>query len=306
MPKKKNRRRERRHVLDVKLSSNQIRRRRAQFLVSALFAVAFLTLTIYGLWRGGWWAAQRFVYHNEQLRIRNFEVRTDGVIDTSHLRRWAGVKPDDNLFAVDLGAIKRRLEMNGMIRQASLDRVLPGTLRLQVNEREPVARVRLRFSTAGGRLQTREFGLDRTGRVMPLDASIVRPETVQVWQRLAVLTGINEREIIPGNEVTNRLAHAALNLIAVFNTSAMSGQVTLTGIDVSQPEVIELTTAEGQRIEVLDHDFERQLARWAAIHAECSSQHVRYAWIDLSPTNNIPMRIVPLASVPPVLNLPNP
>lgn len=293
--KKKNRRRERRHVLDVKLSSNQVRRRRAQLALSAVFAIVFLVVTVYGLWRGGWWAVQRFVYHNEQLQIREFQVRTDGVIDRDHLARWSGVKLGDNLFAVDLHAIKRHLEMHGMIRQASLERVLPGTLRLQVSEREPLARVKLYFSMGDGRLLSRVYGLDRSGRVMPLDQSIVRPETVQIWQRLPEITGLNPAEIVPGRDLTNRVALAAMDFVAAFNASTMKQLVQIGYVDVSDAEVLHVQTLQGQKVDLLDQGFARQLARWRAIHEYCYSKRASYSWIDLSPTNYIPIKAVPLA-----------
>jgi len=305
MPRKKNRRRERRHVLDVKLSSNQVRRRRVQLAASALFSVVLLTVTVYGLWRGGWWGVQRFVFQNEQLKIREFVVQTDGVIDKRLLERWTGVKIGDNLFAIDLHAIKRELEMHGMIRKAALERVLPGTLRLQVTERVPLARVRLRFNSAEGRIRTREFGLDRSGRVMPLDGAIVRPETVLGWQRLVEITGISEREIVPGRDLTNQLARAALEFIASFSSSSMSRLVQLAAIDVSEPEVLHLKTLQGRTVEVLDRGFDQQLARWEVIHRMCQSNQVAYTWLDLSPTNNLPLRIAPLASVAPLNHPPD-
>lgn len=295
MPRKKNRRRERRHVLDVKLSSNQVRRRRAQLGLSALFAIIFLSVTIYGLWRGGWWAVQRFVYHNDQLQIREFDVRTDGVINIERLKEWSGVRLGDNLFAVDLNAIQRHLEMQGMIRKAILERVLPGTLRLQVFEREPLALVRLHFSNGKKGIVAREYGVDEAGRVIPLDPSVVRPETVQSWARLPRLTGLDDQGVIPGKNLTNELAHAALDFVTAFNNSAMKRLLQLATIDLSGQDVLQLQTSQGNRVDVLDHDFPRQLARWEAIHRYCASSRVSYAWVDLSPTNNIPLRTAPLA-----------
>jgi hypothetical protein len=300
MTRKKNRRRERRHVLDVKLSSNQVRRRRTQWLLSALFALAFLTVTIYGLWRGGWWAVQRFVYRNDQLQVRHFHVRTDGVILTNFLYRWANVTTNDHLFALELHAMKRELELHGMIRQASFERVLPDTLRLQVTERVPLARVRLRFGTPDGRLQTREFGLDRTGRVMPLDRTVVRPETAAAWQDLPEITGIHQREILPGNDVTNQLARAALSFLGAFGSSDMAGLVKLASIDVSEPEILGLRTTQQQFVKLLDRDFERQLARWAALHRFCHDHRYGYESLNLSPTNNVAIRLIQLAALPPV------
>lgn len=299
MAQKKNRRRERRHVLDVKLSSNQVRRRRVQLAVSALFAIAFLTLTIYGLWHGGWWSLQKFIYQNDQLRIREFQVRTDGVIDPENLRRWAGVTTNDNLFAIDLHRIKRELEMNAMIRQASLERVLPGTLRLRVSERVPLARVRLLVSGADGRWQGGEFGLDESGHVLRLEPRFVRPETVRLWRSLPELAGIAEREIVPGVTITNRSALAALQFLAAFNGTPMNGIVGVNRIDASEPEIIQVTTVQGHTVRFLDHGFDRQLARWELTHRTCESNRVNYVSLDLSPTNNVALRLAPLAMIPP-------
>ncbi len=297
MAQKKNRRRERRHVLDVKLSSNQVRRRRVQWAVSSLVAVALLTLTGYGLWRGGWWTLQEFVYQNEQLRIREFQVRTDGVIDPEILRRWAGVTTNDNLFAIDLHPIKRQLEMHGMIRQAALERVLPGTLRLRVTERVPLARIRRLVSGADGRVKPLDFGLDETGHVMPLEQRIVRPETVRLWGKLPELAGVDPREIVPGVTITNQAARAALRFLATFHSTPMNGMVGISRLDPTEPEVLEVTTVQGHTVKFLDTGFERQLARWELVHRTCESNRVSYAWLDMSPTNHVPIRLVPLALV---------
>jgi len=298
MAQKKNRRRERRHVLDVKLSSNQLRRRRTQLAVSAVFAVTLLTLTVYGLWRGGWWSLQKFIYQNEQLRIQEFQVRTDGVIAPENLRRWAGVTTNDNLFAIDLHAIKRELEMHAMIRQASLERVLPGTLRLRVAERVPLARVRMLVGGADGRLQGREFGLDEAGHVMPLDPRIVRPETVRLWRSLPELAGVGEREVVPGVTITNRPARAALQFLAAFQATPMNGLVSISRVDSSEPEILQVTTVQGHTVRLLETGFPRQIARWELIHRTCETNRVNYAWLDLSPTNNVPLRLAPLAMIP--------
>ena len=42
---------------------------------------------------------------------RRLDVKTDGVIAPDQLRRWAGVKLDENLLALDLARVKRDLEL---------------------------------------------------------------------------------------------------------------------------------------------------------------------------------------------------
>ena len=68
-------------------------------------------------------------------------MQTDGVISVDQLRRWAGVKPEENLLALDLARVKRDLEMVPLVQSVSVERILPRTLRIRITEREPIAQV---------------------------------------------------------------------------------------------------------------------------------------------------------------------
>src|SRR5258705_2260302 len=113
--KQKNRRMGRRHVLDVKLRSSQVRDTRIRLGAIAL-AIAFGTVfSLYLVWRTGEWALNRLLYKNSAFAVRQVEAQTDGVIAPDQLRRWAGVKPGENLFALDLSRVKRDLELVPLI-----------------------------------------------------------------------------------------------------------------------------------------------------------------------------------------------
>src|SRR6187455_3666578 len=139
--KPKNRRLDRGHVLDVKLRSDQVRASRVR-LGALTFGVLFGTVFgFYVLWLAGAWALDKLVYENQAFAIQQIDVQTDGVISTDQLRRWAGVKADENLLALDLARVKRDLELVPLISSVSVERVLPRTLRIRVTEREGVAQV---------------------------------------------------------------------------------------------------------------------------------------------------------------------
>ena len=109
--KQKNRRMSRGHVLDVKLRSEQVRKSRVR-LGALAFGVLFGTVFgLYLLWRIGEWTLDRLVYENRAFAIQQIDVQTDGVISADQLRRWMGVRPGQNLFALDLARVKRDLEM---------------------------------------------------------------------------------------------------------------------------------------------------------------------------------------------------
>jgi cell division septal protein FtsQ len=297
--KKKNLRHERHHVLDVKMQSSELRRARVRFatmLISLTLATGF---GLYLFWRGGDWALTRFVFENDAFAIEMFEVQTDGVIALEQLRRWSGVKVQDNLLALDLARMKRDLELIPGIKSVAVERVLPHTLRLRVTEREPIAVVQFPRVTSNG-YQFTTFLLDAEGYVMlPLDAR-QRSVPVSTNDVLPVITGLMSSELRPGRRIESLPVHAALRLITVFDRSPMTGLVDLERIDVSSPDVLQVTTPQGSEVTFRLEGVEAQLQRWRAIYSWGEKTSRLIATLDLSVSNNVPVRWLEASVVPPV------
>ena len=130
---------EREFVLDVKLRTRQMRVARWRAAGVGLAGILALGLFALLFWRGGQWFLDDAVYENPAFAIQHVEVRTDGVIAPAVIRRWAMVRPGQNLLSLDLMRVKRDLEMYSPIAGVSVERVLPGTLRIVVAERQPIA-----------------------------------------------------------------------------------------------------------------------------------------------------------------------
>jgi cell division protein FtsQ len=302
---KKNRRLSRGRVLDVKLRSGQVRATRAR-LAAMAFGVLFGTVFgLYLFWRAGEWALDHFVYQNPEFAIRHIDVQTDGVILPEQLRRWAGVQPGDNLLALDLAAVKRNLELVSMVESVSVERVLPRTLRIRVNEREPVAQVNVPCADASGKINVTVFELDTDGYVMqPLDPRQCVMPLAQVSEQLPVIIGLNAYQLQPGRRLDLPLAQAALQLITAFNASPMAGLVDLQRIDVSAPEVLVATTTQGGEITFGLDDFGRQLRRWREIYDAGQRLNKTIGALNLAVPSNIPVRWMAGGAVP--LSTPKP
>lgn len=297
----KNRRSGRTHdVLDVKLRSSQVRSARARLVTIALGVSFGSVLGLYLLWRVGDWTLKRLVYENKSFAILQMDVQTDGVISPDQLRRWSRVKPGENLLALDLAEVKRELEFVSMIQSASVERILPGTLRIRVTERVPVAQVNVPRPRAGGGLELVVFQIDTEGYViLPLDARQRAVPLDQSNDQLPVLSGINVSELQPGRLVESAQVQAALRLIVAFENSPLNGPVDLRRIDVSLPGVLVVTTGQGSEITLSPRDFEQQISRWQRIHEECLKLNKIIATLDLAVTENTPLRFVEASSVPP-------
>jgi cell division septal protein FtsQ len=290
--KQKNRRLNRVHVLDVKLRSDQVRKSRLRWGTIAFGILFGAVFGCYVLWRAGDWVLNRMIYENRAFAIREIQVQTDGIISGDQLRRWANVKPGQNLLALDLARVKRDLERVPTIATVSLQRILPRTLCIRVTEREAVAQVNVpRTRPGGGSTEVVVYHLDAEGFVLlPVDPRQRSTPPAPAEDTLPILSGLNLAELQPGRRVNSPQIEAALSLISQFACSPMAGLVDLRNIDVTGPDVLVVTTAQHSEVTFGFEDMERQLGRWREIHDLGLRLKRNVATIDLAVSNNVPVR----------------
>ena len=297
--KPKNRRLGREQVLDVKLRSSQVRAARTRMGAIGLGAVFATVFGLYLLYRTGEWALNRLVYENKAFAIQEIDVQTDGVIPPDQLRRWAGVKQEENLLALDLARVKRDLELVPLVQSVSVERILPHTLRIRITEREPIGQVNIPRPRRGGGVELAVYQLDADGYVMvPLDPRQRATLLNQPSDALPVICGINGSELQSGRRIGAPQVQAALQLIIAFEQSPMAGLVDLRRIDVSSPEVLVVTTGQGSEVTFALTDLEQQLRRWHTVFELGQKTSNAIATLDLAVTNNIPVRWLEASAVP--------
>jgi cell division protein FtsQ len=286
--------------LHVQLRSNLVRAARLRLVTLSLGMALGVIFGVYVLYRLGDWGLNRLLYENSAFALQTMDVQTDGVITPDQLRRWTGVTSGVNLFALDLAEVKRNLEYAPFIAAASVERVLPNTLRVRVTEREPVAQVNLPRPRRGGGVDIVVYHLDAAGYVMPvLDPRLRSQPLLPAEEMLPVISGMNPHELQPGRRVESPAVQVALRLLDAFERSPMYGLVDLRRVDVSAPDVLLLTTEQGSEVTFGRQDLERQLLRWREIHDAGARQQRVLASLDLAVTNNIPARWLEAGALPP-------
>lgn len=298
--KKRNRRFGREHVLEVKLCSSQRRQTRLRRLALAVGISGAVFFGLFLAWRGGEWLLHRFIYENPSFAIHAVEVETDGDLAREQIRRWAGVRLDDNLFAVDLARIQRDLELVPVIQSADVERLLPHTLKIRVSEREAVAQYIFPKVAPNGTIERGVYTLDAAGFVMlPLEPQQRATLATQTRDSLPVLTGVPANRVRPGRSVESAQVHAALRLIQAFDRSPMASLVELKQIDLSWPNALVVTTAQESEILFGLGDLDGQLRRWRAVHDHGQKVGKHLAALDLSVSNNLPARWLEANLAPP-------
>lgn len=247
------------------------------------FSISLTLLALLG-WKGVQFAIDAAVYRNPQLAIEQIVVETDGTLVPERIREWARVKTGDNLLALDLNRVKRDLEFRAVIETASVEKLLPRTLRITIVERKPIALVYL-FRSGG---QVDYTLLDANGVVVPPMPRGYRKEGAVDPTTLPVLTGLNPRELRPGIAVNSPQIRSALQLIQTFEHSPLASMVEVKSIDLSAQNTLLLKTAEECEVTFACEDFDRQLARWKAA-LDFGRRHNRIlASIDLAVGNYVP------------------
>jgi cell division protein FtsQ len=287
-------------VLDVKLRSSKVRAARTRTTALGLGAIFATVFGLYLAYRGGEWLLNRLVYENKAFAVEEIDVRTDGAIPVDQLRRWAGVRPEVNLLALDLGRVKRDLEMVPLVRSVSVERILPHTLRIRVTEREPIAQVNVHRTRAGGGVETSVYQLDAEGWVMlPLELRARATASDSSEEPLPALWGVNVNSLLPGRRLTAPQVQAALQFLVAFEQSPMAALVDIKRVEVSSPGVLVVATEQGGEVTLGLTDFDQQLRRWHAIFEAGRKAGNAIGTLDLAVTNNVPLRWLEASAMPP-------
>lgn len=298
--KNKNRRLGRDYVLDVKLRSSQVRAARVRLAALSGAAIFGTIFGFYLLWRAADWGLNKFVYENRSFAIKEIDLQTDGTIATDQLKRWARVKMGENLMALDLSRVKRDLEMAPQVHSVSVERILPGTLRIRVEEREPIAQATVLRAEGGDRITNTVYTLDGEGWVMmPAEAKAASSKEGAGETTLTMITGLNSAELQPGRRIDSEQCRAALEFLRLFESSPAAKVVDVKRIDISSPEVLVVTTSQQGEITFRNTDLEQQILRWHEITLAGQRQGKALAWLDLAISNNIPARWIEASIVPP-------
>ncbi len=298
--KTQNRRLGREYVLDVKLRSSQTRKTRARLMAISAGILFGLAVVVYAVCFLGGWALDRLAYRNPAFALQQIDLQTDGVISSEQLRRWSGIKPGDNLLAMDLAAVKKSLEINPCIQKVSVERILPRTLRIRVSEREPIAQLMVQRQRPSGDSQQVTYQLDAQGCVMlPLEPQQRSVPINPAAEQMPVIVGFKTADAQPGRFLDSVQARAALSLVQAFDHSQMGGFIDLKKIDAGTPEVLIATTGQGSEIIFGLNDMEQQLRRWHDIYEMGQRLNKAISNLDLAVTNNVPARWMEASAVPP-------
>lgn len=202
----------------------------------------------------------RYSAHSWRFRLEtsdNIEVRGTKNVNRSQIMEVMGADIGRNVFFVPLDDRKKQLEDIPWIESATVMRLLPDRVRIDVKERTPVA-----FVHIGSRISL----IDPTGVVMDM------PSMRQTRYSFPVITGMQEAE-----PLSTRAARMKIYSALVRELDSEGGRYSsaLSEVDLSDPEDVKITVPEAEGA-VLIHlgssDFLRRYKTFIAHVAEWRQQ----------------------------------
>ncbi|MCG3147602.1 MAG: Cell division protein FtsQ [Verrucomicrobiae bacterium] len=281
------RKRRNEYLLDVKVQTEGRLRHRVRWLLAVTAVVAVAGLTGFGMYRLIKFSAAKLVYENPRFAVTEVIVENDGVLTPPQVMGAAGVAVGQNLLAVDLARVQRRLEELPVVRRVEVRRMLPAKLVIHVDERIAVARLQ----TVGSR--DAAFFIDRNGVVMrPVqfrDGTVVKPQSVGV---LPVLVGVPVTDLRVGSALQSEQVYRALELLDKVQQAAAGSMLEIEAIDLSKPRHLTLTTRQKTVVKFDMADFQPQLRRLSAILTWAAQRQKLVAAVDLTVSRGVPVQFL--------------
>jgi hypothetical protein len=236
----------------------------------------------------GW---QKLFVENKEFVIRKVEIHQPGGEETRFLThgrlvKKTGLDLEKTIFAVDTGELAEALAALPEISSAKVNRRLPGTLKIEVTERVPIAW--LACDSLGIE------GCDRAaGLLVGSDGVPFRCDSVKLWEfakKLPVVSveQADEGAIREGEALEHRGLSFALDLVKLANKIQAESQRPAL-VRVKDEILLEMVTRSGVIATMSYYDQEEQLQRLAklTLHAQRKKQ-------ELDRVNLIPRRFVPV------------
>ena len=253
-----------RAIFSLASLGKSVRQNSLTLLASGILGVALVALGI---------SVHSFIFASEYFLVRDIEVvdRNPQKIDHSLARLR---QAPDNIFALDLHGIQRRLEQSyPEIQTVRVSRVLPNKLVLEVIHRRPVAQIELVSRAGESRVY---YSVNEEGYVLALCGSEPR-------RNLPVITGVNMRpqEVEIGRCYERSPIETALALRRQLLARGIWQKYTVTRIDVTHPRSIVFVIDNRVEVRLGAADSDARLDQLTGILQSAALDRTQSTFVDL-------------------------
>ncbi|MFC5050968.1 cell division protein FtsQ/DivIB [Rubritalea spongiae] len=219
-----------------------------------------------------------------EFSLRHLELKTNGYLNESEVAKIAQIDPSGTVFSFDIDEAEARLIARPEIVTAAIERRLPDTVRVTIEERVPVAWVACPKLAMSGRNPHSGILMDAEGIVFQCQGKLW-----DVARNLPVIE-IHEAakdEFELGGKMSHKEAERALSLVNLINEK-VRGEWFVKRVAVVNFYSLQVTSNDEVEATFGMYEHERQLGDLIAARRHAAETDRELSWINLLPKHNIP------------------
>ena len=213
------------------------------------------------------------------FRIETLQVSGNRTLTSADVLATAGLRAGESLVGLDLTAARARLVAHPRVRVASVRRRLPGTIVVEISEREPCVIVRA----------DRDYLVDAEGVVVAEAPAGTRPD-------LPVLKGVEATAGTLSARGVVDLA-AGIELVAAIRQVGFPALTAIDYVDLSDPDDAVIVPVSGRPlVHAGRRDAAGRLRRWHLVAPDMAQRWSELEYVDLRSEGQVVA--MPAAPVP--------
>lgn len=271
------------------MRSNEAARQRNRWvlgLTTKLLLAACLGAGMYlGVKKGVAW----LILKNPDYNVAVLNVETDGVLTPESVLDAADLHKGSNIFMVNLGRAKSRVEAIPQVEKVQVTRQLPNTISIQINERKPVAWV------------APERGAPTRGDVVKSPSAYLIDSQGILWPPkkvtsqdlfLPIIRNYTSGPRSDGQPVDGEEIKAALDLLHAQQDSMIGARFQIQEIDLAKHFGLQVTDRNGLQVLFALDDMDRQLKHLDVYLQIIDQRGEKLQTINLLAKKNVPITFV--------------
>jgi len=244
--------------------------------------VILLVLITYGGYRG----IQHLFLGNDKYRLQEIDLQTNGHLDHSRVVDLAGIDLKSTIFAVDTEKVRENLNGLPEVIDCVVERRLPGTLKIKIEERVPIVWINCESLGFSGR---------RDGGVLVDENGITFPCEGVLWGAardlpVIVLQVAKSEDFRHGMKTKHQDLLRALHLVKTFYTADVREEWLPEQVVIINDYSLKVTANDGSHAVFGMYDHQRQLDDFITIREHSLKTRRKVKYVNLIPRKNIPVK----------------
>jgi cell division septal protein FtsQ len=286
------RQRRQQHLLDVKVRSRRATQNRIRSAMGLLWKlVAFAALCAAG-YAGAREAAKRLFFENLDYQVKAIQLQTNGTLQREQVLKTADLHEGANIFSVNLGRVRDRIQQLPQVDDVEVMRKLPGEIEIRIVERKPVAWITSETEITDPFVSDAAFLVGARGVLMK------QKKLLPEYLGLPLIVGCSSESLEAGKTVESPEAKTALELLRLTESNFLQTRFQIREIDISKSYCLLVTDKNHSRVRFALNDLEEQLRRLQVFLDYCDNTKQELETLNLVAQRNIPVTFTsPAAAV---------